>query len=78
MPRRRRRPLPIVSLFVVAAGYLVAISSSPAASVAPAPAPQLVPKPVSMTVGTGEFTITRQTRIVAAAGSAARNSSGRG
>jgi hexosaminidase len=72
MSRRRRSTLPIVSLFAVAAGYLVAISSPPAASAAPTPAPQLVPKPVSMTVGTGEFTITRQTHIVARPGSASR------
>jgi len=72
MPRRRRRPVPIVSLFAVAAGYLVVISSSPASSTAPAAAPQLVPKPVSMTVGTGEFTITRHTHIVAEPRSASR------
>src|SRR3954469_4197129 len=77
MSRRRRSPLPIVSLFVVAAGYLMSISSPPAASAPPAsappaPAPQLVPKPVSMTVGTGEFTLTRQTHIVTTPGSPSR------
>src|SRR4051812_44321661 len=72
MPRRRRSPLLFVSLFAVLAGYLVAISSPPAASAAPAAAPQLVPKPASMTVGAGEFTITRQTHIVATPGSASR------
>ena len=72
MSRRRRSPLPIVSLFVVAAGYLVVMSSPPAASAAPAAPAQLVPKPVSMTVGAGGFTITRQTHIVAEPGSASR------
>jgi hexosaminidase len=53
-------------------GYLVAMSSSPPASAAPNAAPRLVPKPVSMTVGTGDFTLTRHTHIVAKPGSAAR------
>lgn len=70
MPARRRRTRLIVSILAVAAGYVVAIPLSQAASAAPGPAPQLVPKPVSMTVGTGDFTITRQTHIVAAPGSA--------
>jgi hexosaminidase len=48
------------------------MSSSPPASAAPSAAPQLVPEPVSTAVGTGDFTITRHTHIVAKPGSAAR------
>jgi hexosaminidase len=51
-------------------GYAVSITSSPPASAAPDATPQLVPKPVSMTVGTGGFAITGQTRIVAEPGQA--------
>src|SRR4051812_45215311 len=48
------------------------MSSSPPASTAESATPPVVPKPVSMTVGTGDFTISAQTHIVAEAGSAAR------
>ncbi len=72
MPRRRRSTRLIASILATAVGYLVAMSSSPPASAAPSAAPQLVPEPVSMTVGTGDFTITRHTHIVAEPGSAAR------
>ena len=43
----------------------------PPASATSGAAPRLVPKPVSMTVGTGAFTLTRDTRIVAVPGTAA-------
>ena len=72
MPRRRRSTSLIVSLVAAAAAAVVAMPSSPSASAEPAPSPQLVPKPASMTVGTGEFTITRQTHIVASPGTPAR------
>jgi hexosaminidase len=72
MSGRRRSTRLFVSLLAAAAGYLVAISSSPPASATPTATPQVVPKPVSMTTGTGQFTITRQTHIVARPGSAAR------
>jgi len=72
MAGRRRCIVPIASLLATAVGYLVAMSSSPPASAAASAVPPLVPKPVSMTVGTGDFTLTRQTHIVAAPGSAAR------
>ena len=48
------------------------MSSSPPSSATTRAAPPLVPKPVSMTVGTGDFTITGQTEIVAEPGSAAQ------
>lgn len=72
MPRRRRSTRLIVSLLAAAAGYLVAVSPAPPAAASPDATPQVVPKPVSMTVGTGDFTITRQTHIVAKPGSEAR------
>ncbi len=50
----------------------MSITSSPPASAGPSATPQLVPKPVSMTLGTGEFTITSLTHIVAEPGSAAQ------
>jgi hexosaminidase len=71
MPTRRRSGTRLVApVLVVVAGYAVSITSSPPASAAPDATPQLVPKPASMTVGAGEFTITRQTHIVAGPGSA--------
>jgi hexosaminidase len=72
MPRRRRSTCLIVSVLATVMGYVVTVSSSPPASAAPAETPQLVPEPVSMTVGSGGFTITRQTQIVAGPGSASR------
>jgi hexosaminidase len=52
--------------------YAMAMSSSPSASAAPTATLQVVPKPVSITVGAGEFTITRHTHIVARPRSASR------
>jgi len=72
MPTGRRSTRLIGSLIAAAAGFLVATSSSPPASAASSATPQLAPMPVSMTVGTGDFTITRQTHIVADPGSASR------
>jgi len=62
------------------AGTALAASSAVASPAAQAHAaraqatpamPQIVPKPVSMTAGSGQFTVTAGTRIVVAAGSAA-------
>lgn len=72
MPGRRRSTPLAVSVLVAIASFVVAIPSSPSAVAAPVATPQLVPRPVSTTVGQGEFTITRQTHIVAEPGSASR------
>ena len=72
MSRVRRVSL-FVSVVAAAAASLVALPAPPGASAAPAGPPQVVPKPVSMTVGTGDFTVTRQTHLVAKPGSAARD-----
>jgi hexosaminidase len=72
MPTRRRSTSLVVSLLVAIAGFLVAVSASPPSAAAGAATPQLAPEPVSMTVGTGDFAITRHTHIVARPRSAAR------
>jgi hexosaminidase len=81
--RRRLRTAFISSLAVVAAlavtgvgaGAGTALAASSASRGAPAgatpPMPQIVPKPVSMTMGSGSFTISSGTRIVAASRQAA-------
>jgi hexosaminidase len=79
--RRRLRTASIVSLAVAAAltvtgaGTGTALAASSASrgtqADATAPMPQIVPKPVSMTMGRGSFTISPGTRIVAASRSAA-------
>ncbi len=58
----------------VAQGAAPASAAAPRAPAATAPVsavPQIVPKPVSMTVGQGQFTLTSQTRIVVPSGSEA-------
>jgi hexosaminidase len=73
MPTRRRSTSLLVSLLVAIAGFVMVVSASPPVAGAPAAAPPPTPKPVSMTTGTGAFTLTRQTHIVAAPRSAARS-----
>jgi hexosaminidase len=82
--RRRLRTAFLVSLAVAcvlavtgagaATGTALAASSAPrvASAVALQSMPQIVPKPVSMTVGRGTFTISPGTRIAAASRQAAR------
>jgi hexosaminidase len=65
MPTRRRSIRLIVSVLATAVGYVVAMPSPPPASATSAATPQVVPRPVSMTVTAGDFTVTRQTHIVA-------------
>jgi hexosaminidase len=72
MSQRRRSTRVIVSVLAVFAGLAVTVPGSPPVAVASAASPQLVPKPVSMTVGAGRFTLTRRTHIVARRGTAAR------
>ncbi|HEX6454744.1 MAG TPA: beta-N-acetylhexosaminidase [Trebonia sp.] len=78
---RRRRPRTFIIslaaacvLALTGAGTALAASSAPQAASAAArqPAPQIVPKPVSMTMGRGSFTISPGTRIIATSGQAAR------
>src|ERR1700748_2711449 len=62
-----------VGLTVLAAGVPGAVfgpaaSATPARSARAAAAPDIVPKPVAAKLGHGRFTLTRHTRIVAAAG----------
>src|SRR5215469_13496093 len=72
--RRLRLAVPVA----VAAGLLLSLTAL-AAAVTPAAAdlspansvPQLIPKPVSMTVGQGTFTLAATARIVVPSGSAA-------
>src|SRR4051794_2844306 len=73
MSTRRRSSSLVVSLLVAIAGLVVALSATPTSAAAGAASPQLVPRPVSMTVGTGSFTLSKQTHIVAKPGSAARS-----
>jgi hexosaminidase len=76
-PDRRRRWRQALAVGIGTATTL-ALTSAPAfastglTSAGQAQAgPQIVPKPVSMTVGSGHFTLTSRTRIVAASGQAA-------
>jgi hexosaminidase len=81
LTRRRRLRIAFVvslavacALAVTGAGAALAASSAPrgASAVAPQSAPQIIPKPVSMTMGRGSFTISSGTRIVAASRRTAR------